>query len=270
MELGKRLKQARLEAGLSQRQLCGDVITRNMLSQIENGTARPSMDTLRYLAGQLGKSISYFLEESTVTSPNQEAMSQARSAYLLKDYGAVLKVLEDFRSPDHIFDQEKLLLEVLASLGLAENCIGQNRRAYGISLLKRAENSARLCAYCGPTTQRQITLLLGKLEPEKIPETAALPALDEELLLRARAALAKGDQQRCGALLDAAEDQESPQWNYLRGEVWLAQGDYRRAAACYHKAEARLPEKTILRLEQCYRELDDYKRAYESACKQRM
>ena len=55
MELGKRLKAARLEAGLSQRQLCGEVITRNMLSQIENGAARPSMDTLLYLADRLGK-----------------------------------------------------------------------------------------------------------------------------------------------------------------------------------------------------------------------
>ena len=47
MDLGRRLKQARLDAGLSQRQLCGTEITRNMLSQIENGNARPSMDTLR-------------------------------------------------------------------------------------------------------------------------------------------------------------------------------------------------------------------------------
>ena len=44
MELGEKLRQARMEAGLSQRQLCGDVITRNMLSQIENGAARPSME----------------------------------------------------------------------------------------------------------------------------------------------------------------------------------------------------------------------------------
>ena len=63
MELGQRLRQARLEAGLSQRQLCGEVITRNMLSQIENGSARPSMETLRYLASRLGKPISFFLEE---------------------------------------------------------------------------------------------------------------------------------------------------------------------------------------------------------------
>ena len=34
MELGEKLLQARQEAGLSQRQLCGDVITRNMLSLI--------------------------------------------------------------------------------------------------------------------------------------------------------------------------------------------------------------------------------------------
>ena len=48
MELSQKLKQARLDAGLSQKALCGDQITRNMLSQIENGSARPSMDTLRY------------------------------------------------------------------------------------------------------------------------------------------------------------------------------------------------------------------------------
>ena len=67
MELGQRLKSARLEMGLSQRQLCGDVITRNMLSQIEHGTAHPSMETLRYLASRLGKPISYFLEENTTS-----------------------------------------------------------------------------------------------------------------------------------------------------------------------------------------------------------
>ena len=47
MTLGEKIRQARLDAHLSQRELCGDVITRNMLSQIENGSARPSMDTLQ-------------------------------------------------------------------------------------------------------------------------------------------------------------------------------------------------------------------------------
>ena len=47
MELGEKLRQARMEAGLSQRQLCGEEITRNMQALIENGTAKPSMKTLQ-------------------------------------------------------------------------------------------------------------------------------------------------------------------------------------------------------------------------------
>ena len=62
MELGEKLRQARLEAGLSQRQLCGDHITRNMLSLIEHGTAKPSMDTLKLLAARRGKPVIFFLE----------------------------------------------------------------------------------------------------------------------------------------------------------------------------------------------------------------
>ena len=270
MELGERLKQARLEAGLSQRQLCGEVITRNMLSQIENGSASPSMDTLRYLAGQLNRPVSYFLEEMAVTSVNQEVMARARGGYLLKDYGAVLKALEEYRTPDDIFDQEKLLLEALACMSLAEDCLHRGRRLYGIRLLNRAEEAARQGAYCGEAFRRQIALLRGRLEPEKLREAVEkLPGLDKELLLRAEAALERGDGNRSGALLDAAENRETPQWNYLRGESYFAQGEYRRAAECYHRVEEELPEKVVPRLEACYRELEDYKRAYEYACRQK-
>ena len=69
MELGERIRQARLGAGLSQKALCGDRITRNMLSQIEHGAARPSMDTLSYLAERLSRPVSWGLEEDA-SGPN--------------------------------------------------------------------------------------------------------------------------------------------------------------------------------------------------------
>ena len=90
MDLGEKLLKARQEAGLSQRQLCGEVITRNMLSQIEHGTARPSMETLRYLAARLEKPISYFLEEDLDAAPletlrqlkkAEEALAQGKHRY---------------------------------------------------------------------------------------------------------------------------------------------------------------------------------------------
>ena len=264
MELGQRLKEARLAAGLSQRQLCGDVITRNMLSQIENGSARPSMDTLRYLAGRLEKPVSWFLDEQTVASPNRAVMEEARLGYLMKEPARVLRGLEEYRQPDALFDAERELLEVLACLDLAEEALERDYRPRAAELLERAAAIKPL--YCGRELERRRLLLQARLEPGV---TVRLPSLDEELLLRARGALESGDAARCAALLEAAEDRASPDWNFLRGEVYLAAEDYRAAAQCYHRAEAEYPTKTASRLEHCYRELGDFKQAYDYACKQR-
>ena len=268
MELGARLKQARVEAGLSQRQLCGDEITRNMLSQIENGAARPSMDTLRYLAARLGKSVSYFLEEEAVLSPNQAAMTRARQAWSTGEWEEVLHVLADYRSPDDMFDREKRLLEQLASMKLAEDALREGRSIYAGELLGKLELLDT--DYCGEVLKRQRLLLLAKAYPQRRREICGgLPDMDEELLLRARDALDQGNAVRSAALLDAAENRESPDWNFLRGETYLAAEKYSEAAACYHKAEKRYPEKTASRLERCYREVEDYKQAYFYALRQR-
>ena len=125
MELGEKIRQARLELGLSQRQLCGDVITRNMLSQIENGSANPSMATLQYLAGQLGKSISYFLQEETVLSPNLSLLQHARQAYSQRQYHAVLDMAAGYQGPDPLFDDEWHYLCALCALALAEQLVAQ-------------------------------------------------------------------------------------------------------------------------------------------------
>ena len=267
MELGEKLRQARLEAGLSQRQLCGGEITRNMLSQIENGSASPSMGTLRYLAARLGKSISFFLEEEAVTSPNQERMAWAREAYREGRYEDVLAVLTDWKGPDPVFDAERQLLEGLSLLALAENALGEGRTLYAGELLDRAED---LGLYETPELDRRRLLLLIKARPGACGAICGkLPGLDEELMYRAGAALAAGNTSRAAALLDAAEDRENPDWNFLRGEANLAARDYAAAAACYHRAETAYPEKTAPRLEQCYRELEDFKQAYFYACRQK-
>ena len=49
-ELGKRIKEARLAKKMTQSELVGTFITRNMLSRIESGNACPSVKTLEYLA----------------------------------------------------------------------------------------------------------------------------------------------------------------------------------------------------------------------------
>ena len=54
MKLGEKIRQARINAGMTQTELAGDFITRNMLSQIENSLAMPSLQTAMYIADRLG------------------------------------------------------------------------------------------------------------------------------------------------------------------------------------------------------------------------
>ena len=264
MELGQRLKAARLERGLSQRQLCGDVITRNMLSQIENGSARPSMDTLRYLAGELGKPLSFFLEEDAVTSPNQAVMDRARRE---SDSRMVLEILAEYRAPDAVFDREKELLARLATLDLAEKSARDGKIIYAAGLL---EDLAPLVdGYCAEDLERRRLLLLTRVKPQVLDSVCdSLPSMDEELILRAKAALNRRDHERCGALLDAAENRDEA-WHFLRGQAWMAGQDYEKALRCFREAEDAYEDSIYPLMEQCAKELEDYKLAYEYACKQK-
>lgn len=268
MTLGQRIKQARLEAGLSQRQLCGEEVTRNMLSQIENGAAKPSMATLSYFASRLGKPVSYFLDEEAVRSPNQEIMGRAREAVLNGNAADALEILDGYRQPDEIFDAEFLLLRRLAALAAAEEAAAKGQSGYAVQLLEALGKIEG--GYCPEELERRRLLKLASVRPQLRAEVCRnLPGRDEEILLRARDALDRGELDRAAAFLETAGNRDGAEWNFLRGEIFLARGTFADAAACYHKAEEVFPEKSALRLEHCYRELEDFKQAYFYACKQR-
>ena len=225
MELGEKIRAARLGAGLSQRQLCGEEITRNMLSLIENGSARPSMKTLEYLARKLGKPLSYFLDAHA--------------------------------------EEKQTLGESWVLLNRAEVALNQGRQELARDLLEKA-------AFSQPELERKRLLLLSRLPGADFAEICGkLPSLDEELRLRAEAALQQKQWNRCGALLAAAEDREHPAWLRLSGRLQLEQGNYAEAIPYLLRVENTWPRETVRELEICFRELGDYQKAYEYACKQR-
>ena len=63
MTLGKKIRLLRIDRKITQQELVGDFITRNMLSQIENDVATPSMKTLQYLSETLEVPLSYLVDE---------------------------------------------------------------------------------------------------------------------------------------------------------------------------------------------------------------
>jgi transcriptional regulator with XRE-family HTH domain len=64
MNIGKKIKDIRKQKGLTQAELAQNVITRNMLSQIESGKATPSLPTLLHIASVLEVPVEFFISES--------------------------------------------------------------------------------------------------------------------------------------------------------------------------------------------------------------
>ena len=259
MELGTRLRQARLAAGLSQRQLCGETITRNMLSQIENGSARPSMDTLRYLAAQLGKPVSFFLEEQMEVSPNQGVMEQARNA----TGTAVLDILAQYQQPDALFDRERWLLEALTCLELAREALDAGKKEYAGALLERAQKAGSHTPYYTPETDRRRQLLayeagfLDTAEPDQW-----------ELFLLAKAFLGQNAPEKCIGIMHAIDPLQE-EHHFILAQAYLQLSRYEIAIRHFLQAESYDPQAVFAGLEKCYSALEDYKPAYFYACKQR-
>ncbi|MCL1806517.1 MAG: helix-turn-helix domain-containing protein [Oscillospiraceae bacterium] len=84
MTIGQRIREARLGRQMTQQELVGDYITRNMLSKIENDAATPSVRTLEYLAGAMGLPPGAFLSDAPPVHPVQRGRIEALQQMLEK------------------------------------------------------------------------------------------------------------------------------------------------------------------------------------------
>ena len=234
MTMGQRILQARLEAGLSQRELAGEEITRNMLSSLEHDAANPSVATLRYLSDRLGKPVSWFFGE--------DGPSEGIAAFEAGDYRRCRAVMTP---------AEKRWLEPLALLKEAEQALEDERIPYARQLLQElGEPESPLF----DLPQRRFAAILRCRcgEIAKIPE-------DRSLQCRAEEAIRSGRWDDALRYL-AASDHRDARWEELMGECRFHAGDYTEAKAHF----LRCPESPRIcrRLEVCFRELEDYKMAY--------
>lgn len=108
MTLGTKIKTLRKEHSLTQAALCGDYITRNMLSQIENDLAVPSISTLIYLAERLKVPVGYLLDEheSLFTYRKMQSIEQIRALYAAGNWQSCIDLCKQLGD----FDDELALL----------------------------------------------------------------------------------------------------------------------------------------------------------------
>lgn len=115
--LGKKIKEARLAKKMTQAEVVGDFITRNMLSQIESGTATPSVKTLEYLCRVLELPLTYLMPSSdSVSDDCASVLARAKQLYLSGNY----KELLAFEDPTGILSDEFHALKAKANLNFAK------------------------------------------------------------------------------------------------------------------------------------------------------
>jgi tetratricopeptide (TPR) repeat protein len=92
------IRSARLEAGLTLKQVAGGALTKQALSMVERGKARPSLRTLRQIALRTGRSLDAFLAGPLPAGPIfpelEEEVAELERLAALQDYGHVLELGE--------------------------------------------------------------------------------------------------------------------------------------------------------------------------------
>ena len=288
MTLGQKIRTARIERGMTQKQLVGNHITRNMLSKIENDSATPSVRTLEYIASRLGLPAGYFMADSRLsdgTSP--DGLDDMRRAYKEGRYTDCIALLEE--SKDVGTTDEGYLLHARASLAAAHESLKTGDVNAAKEFADAADYYNREGIYYSAAVDAEMSLILAEcaltLNVEEFEENAReyeravkeISFSERYMLARAEYLLLCGEYELAARHLDCVQDAEGVYRGkklFLSGVIAMEKGDITAAVSMLTEAEVLSEgESTLLckvyrRLEQCYVQLEDFKMAHTYAARQ--
>ena len=132
MKIGEKIKKLRLEKSMTQSELAGSFITRNMLSLIESGSAQPSLPTVEYLAKRLNVPLGILVSDDNgeYFYRRMNTMENIHKTFKDKNYRICLSLCENLF--DSVTDNELTLISAECCLGIAkeEFCDGHLKSAY--------------------------------------------------------------------------------------------------------------------------------------------
>lgn len=160
VELGRKIKEARIRRKMTQSEVVGDFITRNMLSQIENGSAMPSIKTLEYLSRVLDVPLIQFTPDQTGPDQMDDALFLLGKA---KDYLAVgfyEKVMEMEKNyPSQLIDEFSAIF-CQASLALARQALQLSNYQEAAHFSQKAMEYAGKGIYANAALKSESIMLL--------------------------------------------------------------------------------------------------------------
>lgn len=172
--LGEKIRELRKRLGVTQKDLAGDKITRNMLSLIESGSASPSVATLLYIAERLGTPAGYFF----AASPEEEGrflkmsvISGLKEQFKLRHFRECEKICLDL--PASALDDELSYILAVSYLNTASDHAYMLDFRPAFTDLDKSEKHSSTTIYCGAEFTRALLFyraLFRAVTTDEIPD----------------------------------------------------------------------------------------------------
>ena len=93
--IGSKIKAIRNELGMTQKELSEGIVTRNMLSRIENGEALPSLSTVSSIADRLSVPVGYLIDDRDdgTKLKNERLLAMIKKEFMSGNYELCLQYL---------------------------------------------------------------------------------------------------------------------------------------------------------------------------------
>ena len=286
MDIGSKVKQLRTEKLMTQSELAGTEITRNMLSRIENGAALPSLGTVVYLAKRLGVPAGYLLSEGEEEFIYNKisVMKNIRRAYTDGDFELCRDIcLSVFNE----FDNELELILTDCCLGVAESSMKQGKLHKARDFLDEAIVHSANTMFNTVTQRNGIAVmfeLLKKISPALdsnetdtiISEDLFHPAIFDSILCKYITVI--HNENKYDAFIDDISKKRNNSLSnedqlfvlHLKARNLIRVNNHKAALELLYQVidSEEVPPRLLLYLacsdmEICFREMNDYKGAYE-------
>jgi transcriptional regulator with XRE-family HTH domain len=156
-ELGRKIKEARIAKKMTQSQVVGNFITRNMLSQIESGVATPSVKTLGYLSQVLQIPFSQLIPDE-----QDDALTLLETAKTLlaeREFEKVMEMEAEFPAP---LKDEFAAIFSLACLSLSKKNLLSDRFLEAMQYAQKSASYADQGIYSNAANRSECILILTK------------------------------------------------------------------------------------------------------------
>ncbi len=280
MNVGKKIRSLRTAKLMTQSELAGTHITRNMLSYIENGSAQPSLSTLVYLAGRLNVPVGFLLAEEgdEILYEKMNGLANVKQAFRQGDYAGCRSLCHSaFSEPD----DEICLLLAECDLEIATEAFWQGKIRQSCKMLDEALQYASETVYRMPHIMATAEIYFRFMERISPTLYSEHPELSEPVFPLAETpfcayvnALDAIDSGNLQPAKDYPEKFEEHSFfgRHLQVRTFMMQKDHRAAKEVLQsllQAGEPLNEVelylVLCDLETCCRETEDFKGAYQYA-----